>query len=86
MAARIVAAERQLGPPVSRLPGAPAPHCRHQSWALPIGAPQFAQAGCDAAGEDSGAELGGAAPGASVVDGCSGVTTAGGSASNVFTG
>jgi hypothetical protein len=80
---RIVAAERQLGPLVLRLPGAPAPQCRHQSWALSIGAPQFAHLG--GAGVDSGAGVDGGAPGVSVVGGCSGVASTGGSASVVFT-
>jgi hypothetical protein len=29
--ANTVVAERQPGPPASRLPGTAAPHCRHQS-------------------------------------------------------
>src|ERR1700677_2854791 len=81
-------AERQLGPPASRLPGAPAPHCRHQSWAPSSGEPQLAQTRCDAAGvgwSGSGAEPCGAAPGAAG-DGCSGAASTRGSASNVVTG
>jgi len=87
VAAMTVAAERQLGPPASRLPGAPEPHCKHQSWPASNGEPQLAQTRCDAAGvgwSGSGAEPCGAAPGASG-DGCSESASTGGSASNVFT-
>ncbi len=54
-APRIVAAERQLGVP--RLPGPPAPHCRHQSWPAAIALPQRAQlrsAGATGGGSASG--------------------------------
>ncbi|HEX4838105.1 MAG TPA: hypothetical protein VFV03_06235 [Solirubrobacteraceae bacterium] len=45
VAPRIIAPVRQPGP-LLRLPGAPAPHCRHQSCAPCIGAPHFAHARC----------------------------------------
>ena len=41
--ARIAIPVRQPGPPL-RLPGAPVPHCRHQSWASCRGSPHFAHA------------------------------------------
>ena len=42
--------------------GAPAPHCRHQSWPASIGAPQLAQARCSAASGAPGGDCG-SAPG-----------------------
>jgi hypothetical protein len=52
VAPMIAVAERQLGEP--RLPGAPAPHCRHQSWSPAIAAPHFAHARCVAPGAGRG--------------------------------
>src|SRR5271166_1947517 len=81
----IAAAGRQLGAP--RLPGAPAPHCMHQSWPAAIAAPQFAQIRCTGAAGGEPADVDGA-PGA---DPSAGAAAGGGedddgeSASNVAT-
>jgi hypothetical protein len=79
VAVMTVAVARQLGERVARLPGTPAPHCRHHSWPSSIEAPHLRHVGWapTGAGDSDGAS------GDPEAGGSSGGAAGGESASNV---